>query len=167
MKYKKHIALNFNNNLYRILKSNHLFEVRTKNKQRDQYISDSTYKDIIKISLINGLTSFRNKKEVAITIGNSNKKNHSCTCILVALDNYNNITIITAIQTYGNKKWQRGFTKVKNRINIVPSCYFIPRVTDEELEYKKKEKIFNYKDKALYSEDKLFLKYAEKNNLKK
>jgi len=161
----KFIDIKFNNSMFKIIKKNHLFDERKKNKQRDQYVSNEAYKEIIKLSLINGLTSFRSKGEVVITVSNSKKSNHSCTSFLVALDNENNISIITAVQCYGNKKWHVGFSAIKNRINIVPSVYFIPRMSEKELENKKKDKIFNHSTAELAKEDKLFQKYIKYNKL--
>ena len=163
----KQLSILFHNSKYKIIKSNHLFEERKSNKQRDQFIDDNRYKHIISLALQNGLNSFRNQGPVAITVANSSKKNHSCTSILIALDKYNNITIITAIQTYGDKKWHRGFIKVHNRINIVPSIYILKRLSDSELDSKQKDKIFNHKTKEQYAEDKLFENYINYNKLSK
>lgn len=163
----KPLSLLFSNSKYKIIKSNHLFEERKSNKQRDQFINDNRYKHIISLALQNGLNSFRNKGPVAITIANSSKKNHSCTSILIALDKYNDITIITAIQTYGDKKWHRGFIRVNNRINIIQSTYILKRLSDSELDSKQKDKIFNHKTKEQYAEDKLFENYAKYNKLSK
>ena len=166
-KIDKPLLILFTNSTYKIIKSNHLFETRSSNKQRDQFIDDTRYKQIILLALQNGLNSFRAKGEVVITIANSNKKNHSCTSLLIALDSYNNITIITAVQSYGVKKWCRGFIKIQNRINILPSLYILPRLSDEELDKKNKDKIFNQKSLEQYREDSIFLNYTKHNNLSK
>jgi len=159
------LQLKFHDANYTIVKTNHLFDIRTKNKQRDQFISDDIYKHIIKLVLMNGLTSFREKGEAAITISNSKKKSYSCTCFLIALNKYNEISIISAVQTYGNKRWYRGFVKVKNRINIFPDTYIIPRLSDKEIDIKKKDKIFNHNTEEAYKEDKIFLQYAKHNKI--
>lgn len=166
-KIPKQLLLLFNNSTYKIIKSNHLFDERKSNKQRDQFIDDTRYKQIISLALQNGLNSFRNKNEVAVTIANSSKKNYSCTTLLIALDNYNNIIIITAVQSYGDKKWHRGFIKVSNRINIMPSVYILKRLSDSELDSKNKDKIFNHKTKEQQDEDQLFEKYIKYNKLSK
>lgn len=166
-KINKPLVLLFTNSTYKIIKSNHLFEVRSSNKQRDQFIDDARYKQIILLALQNGLNSFRARGEVVVTIANSKKKNHSCTSLLIALDNYNNITVITAVQSYGVNKWHRGFIKVKNRINILPSVYTLPRLSDDELDKKNRDKIFNQKSIEQYIEDSIFLNYTKHNNLLK
>ena len=166
-KIEKQLSLLFTNSTYKIIKSNHLFEERKSKKQRDQFIDDTRYKQIISLALQNGLNSFRGRGEVVITIATSKKKNHSCTSLLIALDSKNNITIITAIQSYGDRKWCRGFSKVQNRINIVPSVYILPRLSIKELDSKNKEKIFNQKSEEQYKEDKLFDDYIKYNKLSK
>lgn len=159
------LQLKFHDANYTIVKTNHLFDIRTKDKQRDQFISDDIYKQMTKLALINGLTSFREKGEVAITLANSHKKEHSCTCFLFALNKYNQISIISAIQTYGRKKWYRGFMKVQNRITLFPNIYVIPRLSDKEIDIKKKDKIFNHNTEEAYQEDKVFLQYAKYNKI--
>lgn len=164
---QKSLLLKFNNQTFTIVKTNHLYDERTTNKQRDHFISDDIYKQIIRLALINGLTSFREKGTVAITLANSKRKMHSCSCLLIALNKDNIITVISVVQTYGDKKWQRGFVKVHNRINILPGTYIIPKMSEEELKDKMKEKIFNHSTKEAYEEDKLFKKYANKKNITK
>ena len=104
---------------------------------------------------------------MAITLANSKKKNYSCTSFLLALDVKNNITIITVVQSYGIKKWTRGFITVQNRINIIPEVYILPRLSKDELDLKQKDRIFNQKSEDQYNEDKLFANYAKKHKLKK
>lgn len=163
----KQLKLSFSGSEYTIVKSNHLYDERTQSKQRDQFIDDSRYKQIIKLALINGLNSFRARGEVVITLANSKKKNYSCTSLLLALDVKNNITIITVVQSYGIKKWTRGFIAVQNRINIIPEVYILPRLSKDELDLKQKDRIFNQKSEDQYNEDKLFANYAKKHKLKK
>lgn len=163
----KQLKLSFYGSEYTIVKSNHLYDERTQSKQRDQFIDDSRYKQIIKLALINGLNSFRARGEVVITLANSKKKNYSCTSLLLALDVKNNITIITVVQLYGIKKWTRGFIAVQNRINIIPEVYILPRLSKDELDLKQKDRIFNQKSEDQYNEDKLFANYAKKHKLKK
>lgn len=164
---KKHIKISFHGSEYNIIKSNHLYDERKNSKQRDQFIDDSRYKQIITIALINGLTSFRARGEVVVTLANSNKTNYSCTSLLLALDDKNNITIITVIQSYGEKKWTRGFVTIKNRINIFPKTYIIPKLSKEEIKEKQKDKIFNHKSITQINEDRIFEKYTKHNKLSK
>lgn len=159
------LQLKFHDANYTIVKTNHLFDIRTKDKQRDQFISDDIYKQISKLTLMNGLTSFREKGPIAVTLANSRKKEYSCTCFLFALNKYNQISIISAIQTYGRKKWYRGFMKVQNRITLFPNIYVIPRLSDKEIDIKKKDKIFNHNTEEAYQEDKIFLQYAKYNKI--
>ena len=163
----KHIKLSFHGSEYIIAKSNHLYEERTHAKQRDQFIDNARYKKIISLALQNGLNSFRARGEVVVTIANSTKRNHSCTSLLLALNTENVITVITVIQSYGDKKWYRGFMSVQNRINISPSKYILPRLSKEEIDIKHKDKIFNHKSKEQLDEDKIFENYAKHNKLKK
>ena len=162
IEFKKNLKINFDNQEFNIIKSKHLYDFR-KSKQRDQFVSDDIYKNIIHLALKNGLQSFRRQNLAVVTIANSKKKNYYCSSFLIAIDYKNNITIITIVQTYGNKKWYRGFTKIPNRINIIPSVYIIPRLTDEEISEKERDRIFNSKEAS--KEDTLFLKYAKYNNL--
>lgn len=164
---KKQLKIFFTGSNYTVIKSNHLYEERSGNKQRDKFIDDNRYQEIILLALQNGLNSFREQGPVVITIANSEKKNHSCTSLLIALDSKNNITIITAIQSYGDRKWSIGFSKIQNRINIVPSVYILPRLSIQELDSKNKEKIFNQKSEEQYKEDKLFNDYIKYNKLSK
>ena len=164
---KKELKLSFTGSNYIIIKSNHLYEERSGNKQRDQFIDDNRYQEIIIIALQNGLNSFREQGPVVITIANSKKKNHSCTSLLIALDKYNNITIITAIQSYGDRKWYRGFIKVKNRINVIPDRYILKRLSDKEIDFKHKDKIFNHRSKEQVNEDAIFINYTKHNKLSK
>ena len=154
--------ISFDNQIFKVRKSKHLYDFRA-DKQRDHFISDEIYKDITLLALKNGLQSFRRQNVIAVTIANSRKKNYSCSCFLIAIDYKNNITIITVVQTYGDKKWHRGFIKINARINIPPSKYIIPKLTDKQLSEKEKELIFNSKETQ--KEDALFLKYAKYNNL--
>ncbi len=163
----KQLKLSFYGSEYMIVKSNHLYDERTQSKQRDQFIDDSRYKQIIKLALINGLNSFRARGEVVVTLANSKKKNYSCTSLLLALDVKNNITIITVIQSYGIKKWTRGFITVQNRINIIPEIYILPRLSKDELDSKQKDKIFNHRSREQVNEDKVFENYTKHNKLSK
>lgn len=163
----KQLKLSFHGSEYTIIKSNHLYDERTQSKQRDQFIDDSRYKQIISLALQNGLNSFRARGEVVVTIANSTKRNHSCTSLLLALNAENVITVITVIQSYGIKKWTRGFITVQNRINIIPEVYILPRLSKDELDLKQKDKIFNHRSKKQSDEDKIFENYAKHNKLKK
>ena len=163
----KQLKLSFSGSEYTIIKSNHLYEERTQSKQRDQFIDDSRYKQITSLALQRGLNSFRARCEVVVTLANSKKQNYSCTSILLALDVKNNIKIITVVQSYGVKKWTRGFITVKNRINIIPDFYILPRLSKEEILNKHKDKIFNHKSKEQSDEDKIFENYTKHNKLKK
>ena len=163
----KQLKLSFHGSQYTIIKSNHLYDERTQSKQRDQFIDDSRYKQIVKLALINGLNSFRARGKVVVTLANSKKKNYSCTSLLLALDEKNNITIITVVQSYGVKKWTRGFITIQNRINIIPEVYILPRLSKEEIDLKQKDKIFNQKSRTQLDEDKIFENYTKYNNLSK
>lgn len=163
----KQLKLSFSGSEYMIVKSNHLYDERTQSKQRDQFIDDSRYKQIIKLALINGLNSFRARGEVVVTLANSKKKNYSCTSLLLALDEKNNITIITVVQSYGVKKWTRGFITIQNRINIIPEVYILPRLSKDELDSKQKDKIFNHRSREQVNEDKVFENYTKHNKLSK
>lgn len=161
------LKLSFSGSEYTIIKSNHLYDERTQSKQRDQFIDDSRYKQIVSLALRNGLNSFRARGEVVVTLANSKKKNYSCTSLLLALDTRNNITIITVIQSYGTKKWTRGFITVQNRINIIPEVYILPRLSLDEIDQKQKDKIFNHKSREQVNEDKVFQQYTKHNKLSK
>ena len=50
-KIEKQLSLLFTNSTYKIIKSNHLFEERKSKKQRDQFIDDTRYKQIISLAL--------------------------------------------------------------------------------------------------------------------
>ena len=162
-KFRKTTDLFFSGEKFRMTRTNHLFEARAKDKQRDQYINEDRYKKIITMALQNGLKSFRAKGGVVVVIANSNKKNHSCTSILVCLDSNNNIFIITAIQCYGAGKWYRGFMKAKHRIIINPRTYILEKMTNEELKEKETEKIFLHKDKSTVKDQNVFMSYISKN----
>ena len=162
-KFRKTTELYFGTEKYKLTRTNHLFETRAQDKQRDQFINEDRYKKIITLALQNGLKSFRAKGGVVIVIANSNKKNHSCTSILVCLDSNNNIFIITAIQCYGAGKWYRGFMKAKHRIIINPRTYILEKMTNEELKEKETEKIFLHKDKTTVKDQNVFMSYISKN----
>ena len=161
-KFRKTTDLFFSGEKFRMTRTNHLFETRAKDKQRDQYINEDRYKKIITLALQNGLKSFRAKGGVVVVIANSNKKNHSCTSILVCLDNNNNIFIITAIQCYGIGKWYRGFMKAKHRIIINPRRYVLEKMSEQELKEKEIEKIFLHKNKETVYEQNKFLNHMSK-----
>ena len=90
-KFRKTTELYFGTEKYRLIRTNHLFETRAQDKQRDQFINEDRYKKIITLALQNGLKSFRAKGSVVVVIANSKRKNFSCTSILVCLDEKNNI----------------------------------------------------------------------------
>jgi hypothetical protein len=135
-KFRKTTELYFGTEKYKLTRTNHLFETRAQDKQRDQFINEDRYKKIITLALQNGLKSFRAKGSVVVVIANSKRKNFSCTSILVCLDEKNNIFIITAIQTYGDNKWHRGFMKAPNRIIISPKTYVLEKMSEQELKEK-------------------------------
>ena len=55
--------------------------------------------------------------------------------------------------------------KVQNRITLFPNIYVIPRLSDKEIDIKKKDKIFNHNTEEAYQEDKIFLQYAKYNKI--
>ena len=73
-KFRKTTDLFFSGEKFRMTRTNHLFEARAKDKQRDQYINEDRYKKIITLALQNGLKSFRAKGGVVVVIANSNKR---------------------------------------------------------------------------------------------
>ena len=161
-KFRKTTELYFGTEKYGLTRTNHLFETRAQDKQRDQFINEDRYKKIITLALQNGLKSFRVKGSVVVVIANSKRKNFSCTSILVCLDEKNNIFIITAIQTYGDNKWHRGFMKAPHRIIISPKTYVLEKMSEQELKEKEIEKIFLHKNKETVYEQNKFLNHMSK-----
>ena len=58
-KFRKTTELYFGTEKYRLTRTNHLFETRAQDKQRDQFINEDRYKKIITLALQNGLKSFK------------------------------------------------------------------------------------------------------------
>lgn len=148
MKLNKELQIKFNNDMYTIKKTFHIFEHRTENKfSRAEFLDDQRYTEIIRHALINGLTSFRGKRCV-ITVPNFEGTYFSILCFL---DNKNTITLISVF--HKKYKFWKSFNRVQNRINIFRG-YIVPRMTSTEHNKKKFEKILV--DRDLEQEDDYF-----------
>lgn len=158
MKTNKELEVKFNNEVFTIRKTYHIFEHRTENKfSRAEFLDDQRYTDIVRYALIGGLKSFRNKRAV-ITVKNFEDKFFS---ILCTLDSRNNITLISVF--HRKYKFWKSFNRVQNRINIFKD-YVVPKMSSTEHNKKKFEKVLV--DRDLYKEDEYF-KNAFKENIRK
>lgn len=123
------------NSHWKIIRTKHLYDKRSSGLYRDEYISNEMYKDIFKMALSHGLSSFRNKGPVVITTPSFDKRFFSFLC---EVDDKNNIIIITVFSTKEN--WWKSFIKVRNRINVIHD-YTIPKMTNKERLDKKFDKV--------------------------
>lgn len=148
MKINKELQLKFNNDIYTIRKTFHIFEHRTENKfSRAEFLDDQRYTEIIRHALINGLNSFRNKR-VVVTVKNFEDTYFSILCFL---DDKNTIALISVF--HKKFKFWKSFNRVQNRINIF-SGYIVPKMTSTEHNKKKFEKVLVQRD--LIQEDEYF-----------
>jgi hypothetical protein len=119
---------------WRIKRTRHLYEKRkeTQKYSRDEFLDKKRYIEIFKEAIRNGLTSFRNKGVVVVTIPDYAGKWNSLLC---TIDNKKNlITVITVfVERY---EWWKTFVKTRNRINIL-NGYIIPKMTEKEKNHKK------------------------------
>lgn len=158
MKLNKELQLKFNNDVYTIRKTFHIFEHRTEHKfSRAEFLDDQRYTEIIRYALINGLTSFRNKRTV-VTVKNFEGTYFSILCFL---DDKNTITLISVF--HKKFKFWKSFNRVQNRINIF-NDYIVPKMTSTEHYKKQFEKVLVQRD--LIQEDEYF-KNAFKQNIRK
>lgn len=158
MKTTKELELQFNGSKYNIKKTFHIYEHRTENKfSRGEFLDDQRYVDIIRYALINGLTSFRNKRAV-VTVKNFEGTYFSILCFL---DYKNTITIISVF--HKKFKFWKSFNRVQNRINIFKD-YVVPKMTSKEHYKKQFEKVLVQRD--LEQEDEYF-KNTVKQNIRK
>lgn len=148
MKTNKELEVKFNNAVFTIRKTYHIFEHRTENKfSRAEFLDDQRYREIIKHALIGGLTSFRNQRAV-VTVPNFEGKYFS---ILLELNSQNTVTLISVF--HKQFKFWKSFNKCQNRINIF-NGYVVPKMTSQEHYKKQFEKIAISRD--LKDEDDYF-----------
>lgn len=126
----------FNSQEYKIKRTNHLYEKRkTSEYQRDAFLDDTRFVKIFKLALQNGLSSFRNKGEVVVTVPNYNNKFYN---ILCSLDENNKITVITV--WFENKYFWKPFITCQQRINLVyawnSELYKVPKMNQKEKQFK-------------------------------
>ena len=136
MKKEPKLKFEFNGNLYEIKRTNHLYEKRNKSEhQRDAFLDDTRFVKIFKLAMINGLSSYRNKGHVVVTVPTYNNKYYSLLCVL---NEYNRITIVSVYHM--NKFFWKTFIKCNNRINILYSrnseVYKVPRMNENEKQFK-------------------------------
>ena len=149
----RQFKIKFDKKEWTIKKTRHLYEKRvsTHRFNRGEFLDDTRYKEIFRLALINGLSSFRNKGLVVVTVPNFN---NSYYCILCELDECNLITVISV--WVEKNSWWKPFIKVRNRINILRG-YFVKRMNKSEIMNKEFDKVSN--EIELTGEDSDF-KYA-------
>lgn len=144
--------INYLGKIYNIIKSDHTHDNRkTYQYSRDEFIDDKRYIEIVKLALINGLSSFRDKGQVVISFLDFTGKPFA---ILLDLTD-NDIFIISVYAGNRRYPWSINFIKVKNRINLYTQ-YTLSKMTSKERELKKKQMIFSDIDKEIAREKKLF-----------
>lgn len=137
--FTKEIDFRFHNDRFKIKKTKHLMENRKSSMYvRGEFIDNKRFIEIFKRALINGLTSFRNKGPVVVTLPDYNGRYISLLCEL------NDKNIITVISIFAEKKYfWKTFIKVKNRINILFD-YVIPKMSTSERNNKEFEKVVHH-----------------------
>jgi hypothetical protein len=97
----------------KMFKSNHVLQRRKDSMYpREQGIHKQDYKDILKLAMFNGLSSFRNKGIVAVTFYDTDNNLYT---LLVELTDY--IFVISALRT-SYDKFSRNYKKINQRINL-------------------------------------------------
>ena len=138
---------------YTVVKGAHVYEHRHEGKfHRDEFMDVSRYKTIILMAMKNGLTSFRGKNTV-IGFYDYNERPYS---ILVALDESNQIFVISVYKGRRGNSIQSGFIKEHNRINLLK--YTLPYMAPE---VRKKQTLEKHKfntEKECQKEDDIFLR---------
>ena len=145
------IKFNYIGSEWLIAKTNHLYDKRSTSQgdyARDEFLDNERYIAIMKCALRNGLTSFRNKGNVVITLPSVNNIFFSVLC---KLDNNNKIVIISVYR----KKilWWKCYIKEKNRI-MVFNDYVIPKMSINDVQNKQMNKIQH--QIIMTKEDKVF-----------
>lgn len=134
--FTKEIDFIFHKETYKIKKTKHLLENRKSSEYvRGEFIDNKRFIEIFKRALINGLTSFRNKGPVVVTLPDYNGRFVSVLC---ELNPRNKITVISVFVE--RKYFWKTFIKVKNRINILFD-YVIPKMNTKERNNKDFEKV--------------------------
>ena len=155
-------------NSYNLSKSSHVYDKRnTSIFHRDEFISDSSYKKIIKLAIKNGLTSFRGKGAVVVSFTDYKGRIFS---ILVILDRYdlkNDIFVITVFKGSKDFPFYRHFINVHNRIWLSPEKFVLPYMSYEKRQKQKLAREEFLVDVACISEDNDFKKFAKNSKIKK
>jgi len=158
----KKIGMVFKVHQYNVFKADHLFDSRDNKKYtRDNFITDEMYLKILKVSLQEGLTSFRGST-VVIRFNDSRGGSWG---LLVALEEDRSIHIITAYRRSATK-WYRSFHKNKNEINLWQK-YTLPSLSEKDKLDKKSELHMRNANQFCYEDDNVFNKYAQRNGIKK
>lgn len=137
------IKFQFDKQEWKIARTDHLYDKRgNSDYQRDAFLDDTRYIKIMKRALINGLTSFRNKGKVVVTVPSYAGKHYS---ILCSLGNKNKIVIISVYYAY--KDFWKTFIKERNRINMVwernpENLYIVPKMNEKERGFKDLDTLF-------------------------
>ena len=151
-----------NNETFYIKKTKHRLDKRKdKDKYaRDEFLTDEIYSNIFKTAIKEGLTSFRNKGCVVVTVKSYKDSWYSILCVL---DNKNIITIITVYHFFHIQLY-KAFITVKNRINIV-NKYIVPKLQQKEL-FNKKLEIIDHHISKDESKD-LFDKFVKNSGIRR
>ena len=147
-------------NRIKIIETKHLLEKRNNSSvMRSQFEGIDILKKITKVAFDNGLTSFRNKGLIVISVGTFSGGTLS---FLVNLQD-DNLTFITIF--FSRTLYYYNFKTVHNRINCFN--YIVKRLTPEQKLKTQKEKIFKSIDIFEQNELKVFDTYVNTCNIMK
>lgn len=121
-----------------IARTNHLYDVRdsaTGDYSRDEFLDNQRYIDIFKCAIRNGLTSFRCKGPIVVTIPADDNVFYA---ILCRLEKNNKIVIISVFRK--KQLWWKCYIKERSRITVL-NDYKIPRMNKQDIQNKQITKI--------------------------
>lgn len=121
-----------------VIKTKHIHDKRGSAQgdySRDEFLDNQRYTEIFKCALRNGLTSFREKDLVVVTLPSEVGAFYAVLC---KLDKYNRITIISVFRK--KTLWWKCYIKVRNRITVFHD-YVIPRMNKTDIQHKQMTKI--------------------------
>jgi len=143
---------------YNVSKSSHVYDKRfTSVFHRDGFISDTSYKKLMRLAILGGLTSFRHKGPVVLSFEDYRGRNFSILMILDRFDLVNDIFIITVFKGSKEFPFYKHFTKEHNRLWISPDKFVLPYMDTKTRTKQKMERERHLVDIGCWDEDVKFI----------
>ncbi len=156
------------NKHYNVSKSSHVYDKRfTSVFHRDEFISDTSYKKLVRLAILGGLTSFRHKGPVVVSFQDYNGRYFSILMVLDRFELINDIFIITVLKGSSEFPFYKHFIKEHNRLWISPEKFVLPYMDPKARNIQKREREDHLVEIGCCGEDTKFKNVMGRSNIKR